>query len=855
MKKFLFLFLIFNNLSFGQNMIIAGAGSSQLDGTYIRTGLIFGKPQYQHNNDKIFWDGSKWLITFGTVDISGPIDNQYYYSNDNVVSPNLCGTWNLNLGSAPAPNVSRVCNNGIINSITTVTACGSFTWSNTGATYSASGNYTGTLNNCIQQTLNLTILPSLTATVEFVEGTTCVGSTGYFKITGTPNAIVNYGLNLGENSAEIASNGEVLVPFEIVSGSNYINLYSISNGNCAGSLEENSSFIGTSLSNNYTNETACGSYTWSNTGETYTESGTYYGSTTNCATEVLNLTINPIPSPSISITTTDLDYTICSGTNVMFTSNASNGGSSPSYQWKVDGVNVNGQTGSTFSTSTLTNGQIVTVQMLSNAVCASTSPVVSNEIQSFVVACTQLQASQCGITLTSNSLSINANTVSGATNYRFEVSGPNGYLQVITKPVSFFFLSDLTNYESGQTYSIKVCTSLNNGLIYGPYGSACTLTTFHPTTQLQVSQCGITLTSNTSIISANAVTGATNYRFEVSGPNGYLQVVNKISRSFYLSNLPTYEFGQTYSIKVSTSLNNGLIYGPYGSACSLTTFHPITQIQTSQCGATLTNNNTAISASNVTGATNYRFEVTGPNGYFQVINKTIRTFYLSDLPTYQLGQTYSIRVQVSVNGGAIYGPYGSVCSITTFHPTTKIQTSQCGAILTNNASAITANNVTGATNYRFEVSGPNGYFQVVSKTVRSLFLSDLPTYQAGQTYSIRVQVSMNNGVVYGPFGAACNITTKATIALNSGGALELKSQNLNYDFEANPNPSNGSIVLTSSEPGTFNIINQLGALVKTVQTSEENGNQIKVEDLPNGAYFITGTLNGKVLTKKVIVIR
>ncbi len=836
-------------------MIISGAGSSQLDGNYIRAGLTFGKPQYQHDNHKIFWDGSKWLITFGTVDIAGPIDEQYYYSNENVASPNLCSTWNLNLGSAPAPSISRVCNNGTVNSITTVTACGSFTWSNTGDTYSASGTYTGTLNNCIQQTLNLTILPSLTATVEFVEGTTCVGSTGYFKITGTPNATVNYGLNLTDNSAEIANNGEVLIPFEIGSGSNYINLYSVFNGNCAESLEEYSSFVGTTLSNNYTNETACGSFTWSNTGETYTESGTYYGSTTNCVTEILNLTINIIPNPSVNITSSDLDYSVCSGTTVLLTASSTDSGLNPAYQWRIDGVDINGQTGSTFSTSTLTNGQIVTLQMVSNAVCASTSPVVSNEIQSSVVVCTQLQASQCGSTLTSNSAAITANTISGATNYRFEVSGPNSYLQVITKAVSFFFLSDLTAYEIGQTYSIKVCTSLNNGSDYSPYGNACLITTFHPTTKIQSSQCGSTLTSNSAGVWANAITGATNYRFEVSGPNGYLQVVDKTIRTLYLSDLPTYELGQTYSIKVCASLNNGLIFGPYGSSCSITTFHPTTKIQASQCGTILTSNSTGIWSSAVTGATNYRFEVSGPNGYLQVVNKTIRTFYLSDLSAYDLGQTYSIKVCVSLNNGLIFGPYGSACSITTFHPTTKIQASQCGTILSSNSTGIWATAATGATNYRFEVSGPNGYFQIVNKTIRTLYLSDLPTYQAGQTYSIRVQFSLNNGLIYGPFGAACNITTKAAIALNLSGAVELKSKNLNSDFDANPNPSNGSIVLKSSEPGTFSIINQLGGLVKTVVINEENGNQMKVEDLPNGAYFITGTINGKVLTKKIIVVR
>ncbi len=47
-----------------------------------------------------------------------------------------------------------------------------------------------------------------------------------------------------------------------------------------------------STSTNTTTITACGSYTWANNGQTYTTSGVYTGTTTNCVTESLNLTIS-----------------------------------------------------------------------------------------------------------------------------------------------------------------------------------------------------------------------------------------------------------------------------------------------------------------------------------------------------------------------------------------------------------------------------------------------------------------------------------------------------------------------------------------------------------------------------------
>ena len=46
---------------------------------------------------------------------------------------------------------------------------------------------------------------------------------------------------------------------------------------------------------------ACGTYSWANNGQTYTASGTYYGTSTNCVTEILDLTITPSTSNTTPI--------------------------------------------------------------------------------------------------------------------------------------------------------------------------------------------------------------------------------------------------------------------------------------------------------------------------------------------------------------------------------------------------------------------------------------------------------------------------------------------------------------------------------------------------------------------------
>src|SRR5206468_1065022 len=57
-----------------------------------------------------------------------------------------------------------------------------------------------------------------------------------------------------------------------------------------------------------------------------------------------------------------------------------NGGGSPSYQWKVNGINA-GTNSPTYTTNTLSNGDVVTCVLTSSiATCTTGNPATSNSI-------------------------------------------------------------------------------------------------------------------------------------------------------------------------------------------------------------------------------------------------------------------------------------------------------------------------------------------------------------------------------------------------------------------------------------------------------------------------------------------
>jgi PKD repeat protein len=128
-------------------------------------------------------------------------------------------------------------------------------------------------------------------------------------------------------------------------------------------------------------------YTTQNPEHTYSNPGTYTvkltsknGGGSNTLTKGDFIVVQPGVTPTNEIAITNGTNPSCAGTSLTFTATVSGEGSSPLFQWRKNGLDINGATGTTYTSADLANGDKITFVMTSNANCASPLTVTSNEI-------------------------------------------------------------------------------------------------------------------------------------------------------------------------------------------------------------------------------------------------------------------------------------------------------------------------------------------------------------------------------------------------------------------------------------------------------------------------------------------
>lgn len=99
--------------------------------------------------------------------------------------------------------------------------------------------------------------------------------------------------------------------------------------------------------------------------------------TSNQKVKTNYITVTAASVPTIVINTSNSTH--CEGTNVTFGTQITNGGSTPQYQWFINGIAQSGSANS-FSTTMLKDKDTVSCRLTSNATCAVPASIVSNKI-------------------------------------------------------------------------------------------------------------------------------------------------------------------------------------------------------------------------------------------------------------------------------------------------------------------------------------------------------------------------------------------------------------------------------------------------------------------------------------------
>lgn len=98
------------------------------------------------------------------------------------------------------------------------------------------------------------------------------------------------------------------------------------------------------------------------------------------ATTSLKITVLPVLTPAVSLTSDAANHTVNSGQNITFTATPANGGSFPSYTWYVNETAISGITDSTLTIANIKQGDVVSVELSSSEACLTNSITKSDPV-------------------------------------------------------------------------------------------------------------------------------------------------------------------------------------------------------------------------------------------------------------------------------------------------------------------------------------------------------------------------------------------------------------------------------------------------------------------------------------------
>ena len=536
---------------------------------------------------------------------------------------------------------------------------------------------------------------------------------------------------------------------------------------------------------------------------------------------------------------------VCTGTSVTYTATPTNGGTTPSYQWQVNGANV-GTSLTTYS-YTPVNGDVVRCILTSNAPCATGSPATSNSITMAVNAnlpvSVSIAAVPSGAVCTGTSVTYTATPTNGGTtpSYQWQVNGANvgtslttySYTPVNGDVVRCILTSNAPCATGSPATSNSITMAVNANLPVSvsiaavPSGAVCTGTSV--TYTATPTNGGTTPSYQWQVNGANVGTSLTTY--------SYTPVNGDVVRCILTSNAPCATGSPATSNSITMAVNANLPVSvsiaavPSGAVCTGTS---VTYTATPTNGGTTPSYQWQVNGANVgTSLTTY--------SYTPVNGDVVRCILTSNAPCATGSPATSNSITMAVNAN--------------LPVSVSIAAVPSGAVCTGTSVTYTATPTNGGTtpSYQWQVNGANvgtslttySYTPVNGDVVRCILTSNAPcaTGSPATSNSITMAVNANLPVSVSiaavPSGAVCTGTSVTYTATPTNGGTTPS-----YQWQVN-----GANVGTSLTTYSYTPVN--GDVVRCILTSNapcatgspatSNSITMAVNPLPAAAGAITGT--------------